>query len=90
MLLSANISELGILSEEKVSVIRDAIEEMVHDFENKACVVFKEREELKEMLLKHMKPAYYRMKYNLTLSGNLLDIVNIEMYQEELKKYIRS
>ena len=86
MLLSANISELGILSEEKVSVIRDAIEEMVHDFENKACVVFKEREELKEMLLKHMKPAYYRMKYNLTLSGNLLDIVNIEMYQEELKE----
>ena len=51
MLLSANISELAILSEEKVSVIRDAIEEMVHDFENKACVVFKEREELKEMLL---------------------------------------
>ena len=38
------------------------------------------------MLLKHMKPAYYRMKYNLTLSGNLLDIVNIEMYQEELKE----
>ncbi|MDC3418552.1 BglG family transcription antiterminator [Aquibacillus salsiterrae] len=44
---------------------------IVQDFQNYACVLFQEVEQLEVSLFKHLKPAYYRVKYNVSLrDGN--------------------
>lgn len=86
LILSSNVSDDGVLSENKIIMIRSAIEKMLNDFENKACVVLEDKKSLINMLLQHLRPAYYRIKYNLTLTNNLLDIVNTEMYEEEFQE----
>ncbi|MGI6501170.1 MAG: BglG family transcription antiterminator [Anaerostipes sp.] len=85
-LLSTSLVGEMVLSEAKMIEIQSAVEEVVSRFENRACIVFQDREHLIQMLVQHMKPAYYRIKYNLTLTGNLLDLVNVEMYENELQE----
>lgn len=86
LILSSNVSDNGVLSENKIVILRSAIEKIVDNFENRACVKLQDKGLLIDMLLQHLRPAYYRMKYNLTLTGNLLDVVNVEMYEEELQE----
>ncbi len=71
-LLTANVYWADYLSEnDDLPNLRPAIEEMISLFENSACVYFQDRGLLLNTLLQHMKPAYYRIKYQLTESINM-------------------
>lgn len=85
-LLSTNLVGESVLSENQMQKMNQAVKEVILKFENRACIMFQDRDRLVQMLVQHMKPAYYRIKYNLTLTTNLLDLVKIEMIEEELQE----
>ncbi|MDP4083780.1 MAG: transcription antiterminator [Bacillota bacterium] len=66
-LLTSNIRSGGILTNELVEDLKKAIRQMLHLFEKKSCIFILDKEEILEKLLLHMRPAYYRIKYHLTL-----------------------
>ncbi|WP_079475676.1 BglG family transcription antiterminator [Marinococcus halophilus] len=43
-----------------------ATDDMLRQFEKSACVYLHERDQLLDKLLQHIKPAYYRIKYQLS------------------------
>ncbi|MCM3726590.1 BglG family transcription antiterminator [Neobacillus cucumis] len=53
----------------------DAIVKMVNNFEKLACVIFHDRDDLVNRLYLHLKPALYRIKYQLTVENLLLESV---------------
>ena len=85
-LLSTNIVGESVLSENQMAKMKQAIEEVIMKFENQACIVFQDRDRLVQMLVQHMKPAYYRIKYHLTLTTDLIDLVKIKMQEKELQE----
>lgn len=54
---------------------------MVDNFQKYACVLFKDQEALVENLLLHLKPAYYRVKYDMELDNSMIDLVRTN-YEE--------
>ncbi|MFG6147361.1 BglG family transcription antiterminator [Halobacillus sp. B23F22_1] len=66
-LLTANVYWSEYLSEnDSVPNLLPAIDQMVRQFEKSACIYLQDREQLLNKLLQHVKPAYYRIKYELT------------------------
>lgn len=65
-LLTADVVTADFTSEALTPELLPAIDKMLRQFEKSACIYFEDREELLERLLQHLKPAYYRMKYQLT------------------------
>ena len=53
-------------------------EQLVFDFEAKACVVFEKKDEVIQRLYQHLKPAYFRMKYRIPVTNPLLDQIKSE------------
>ncbi|WML46700.1 BglG family transcription antiterminator [Neobacillus sp. PS3-34] len=53
-------------------------EQLVFDFESKACIVFEKKDEVIKTLYQHLKPAYFRMKYRIPITNPLLDQIKIE------------
>lgn len=53
-------------------------EQLVFDFESKACIVFEKKDEVIHSLYQHLKPAYFRMKYRIPISNPLLDQIKQE------------
>ncbi|TGB02429.1 BglG family transcription antiterminator [Halobacillus salinus] len=56
-------------TEEELKGLRQVIQRMIHDFQTYACVVFDNVKELENNLMAHLKPTYYRLKYNVTPSN---------------------
>ena len=50
----------------------DLCEQLVSEFERKACIAFTHKEQVVHTLYQHMKPAYFRMKYRIPISNPLL------------------
>ena len=46
--------------------IREAIDQMIHRFEQLTCITIRNPAQLSHHLLLHMKPAFYRIKYDLS------------------------
>lgn len=65
-LLTTNIYSAEAIVEDSIPDLIPVIHTMLRLFEKSACIYFHEREELLDKLLQHIKPAYYRIKYNLT------------------------
>ncbi|WP_174614833.1 BglG family transcription antiterminator [Virgibacillus ihumii] len=65
-LLTSNVHWSEFLTEESIPNLLHALENMLDLFEQMACVKLQDREQLLQKLLLHVKPAYYRIKYQLT------------------------
>jgi transcriptional antiterminator/mannitol/fructose-specific phosphotransferase system IIA component (Ntr-type) len=65
-LLSTNVFSSDFTPEESIPDLVQAIDKMLRQFEKSACIYLEDREQLIEQLLQHIKPAYYRIKYQLT------------------------
>ncbi|MFQ3544569.1 BglG family transcription antiterminator [Halobacillus rhizosphaerae] len=55
------------------------IDNMLRLFEKSACIYLQDREQLMEKLQQHIKPAYYRIKYQLTDTIDSQSVMNKEM-----------
>ncbi len=64
-LLTTNVFST-IFTEETIPDLMPATNKMLRQFEKNACVYLENRDELLDKLLQHIKPAYYRIKYQLT------------------------
>ncbi len=63
-------------TEENIPKLAQALEEMLLLFERTTFIFLQDKERLIHKLLLHMKPAYYRIKYQLTEVNDLHEIVN--------------
>lgn len=52
-------------------ILLRVVNRMVTDFQKHACVVFKNRNEMEQSLLLHVKPAFYRIRYGLEMESEL-------------------
>lgn len=62
-------------------------EQLVFDFEAKACIVFEKKNEVVQRLYQHMKPAFFRMKYRIPITNPLLQQIQSE--HKELYTIVR-
>ncbi|WML51779.1 BglG family transcription antiterminator [Neobacillus sp. PS3-12] len=53
-------------------------EQLVFDFEAKACIVFEKKDEVIQRLYQHLNPAYFRMKYRIPIINPLLQQIKSE------------
>lgn len=68
-ILTTNVySSSGSVEEIEASIpnLTQALEEMLFLFEKKACIYLQDKDKLLNKLVLHVKPAYYRIKFNLT------------------------
>ncbi len=81
-LLSISMNKLSQGNEDSVNVtdLMLAIREFLDLFEKKAAIELKNRDELASKLFLHLKPAYYRIKYDLTIR-----YFNIEKFYQEFE-----
>jgi transcriptional antiterminator/mannitol/fructose-specific phosphotransferase system IIA component (Ntr-type) len=80
-LLTSNVRSADILTDERIKDLKIAILRVVEIFEKKSCIFIVDKEEILDKLLLHMRPAYYRIKYHLTLK-NQFSLQLIEEYSE--------
>lgn len=74
-LMSSSIYSVEVPREKGVAGLIDGIVGMLNSFEKLACVSFQEKDELVNQLYQHLRPAYYRMKYQLMVDNPLVDSV---------------
>ena len=55
--------------------MHELAEKMIGRFEQIGCLYFSEKEQLASMIAMHLDPAYYRIKYGLTLPNPLKNII---------------
>ncbi|WP_423798093.1 BglG family transcription antiterminator [Neobacillus sp. SAB-20_R2A] len=53
-------------------------QQLVFDFETKACIVFEKKDEVVHTLYQHFKPAFFRMKYRIPVENPLLHQIKNE------------
>ncbi|WP_163972135.1 BglG family transcription antiterminator [Oceanobacillus halotolerans] len=74
-LLTTNVYWSEGLTEDSIPNLNQALDDMLRMFEKNACIYLQDRQQLLNKLLLHVKPAYYRIKYNLTEANDVLDTV---------------
>lgn len=72
-LLSANVQSRGIISDENLPLLSNSLWEFLNEFENKTFLVIADKKGLLKKLLNHFKPAYYRIKYDLSIENVLYE-----------------
>lgn len=77
-LLTTNISSTDYLSDDTLPELSRALFEVLGLFERNACVTLQNKEQLHNKILLHMKPAYYRIKFHLSVSNPLQESVSKE------------
>ena len=66
-LLTANVYSTSFpMEDDVIPNLGAATDDMLRQFEKSACVYLHERDQLLDKLLQHIKPAYYRIKYQLS------------------------
>jgi len=73
-LLTSNVYSASNLTEEMMCGLMEATSEMLTQFERNACIVLLDKDELLHKILLHLKPAYYRVKFQLTSSNPLQEL----------------
>jgi len=53
-------------------------EQLVFDFESKACIIFEKKDDVVQTLYQHLRPAYFRMKYRIPIDNPLLSQIKSE------------
>ncbi|MCM3411727.1 BglG family transcription antiterminator [Metabacillus litoralis] len=77
-LLTSNVFSTQFLTDRELPQLRKSLEDSLELFEYKAAITLKNREALLNRLIMHMKPAYYRIKYQLTTNYAMLEKVSDE------------
>ncbi|MDM5228276.1 BglG family transcription antiterminator [Cytobacillus sp. NJ13] len=80
-LLTSNVHSAEILTDQHIQDLKAAINEVLLLFEKKSCIFIADKDEILDKLLLHMRPAYYRIKYHLTL----IDHYSFEMIEEYME-----
>lgn len=75
-LLSANIFSGDLLTAGELPLLKKALHETLNNFEENSFLEFKDKDYLVKRLMLHLKPAYYRIKYNLTSFNSYKAILN--------------
>lgn len=76
-LLSTSVQWSDVSDAAYLPDLKSALEEMVEHFEKLTCITFEDKVSLINRLMLHMKPAFYRIKYELS---------DIESLQNNLKE----
>lgn len=78
-LLSSKVQSSQVSFQEKdtseTQMLTKVVSQMVTDFEKYACVFLKDRELLEKNLLVHVKPSYYRIKYELEVENQIAELM---------------
>ncbi|MCG6794504.1 BglG family transcription antiterminator [Geobacillus sp. YHL] len=77
-LLASNIFSIDDPNRHSIPHLREAVDRMLRNFEKQACIYLKDHDELVNILIQHIKPAYFRIKYALTS--------DIDLFQGEASK----
>ncbi|WP_332634348.1 BglG family transcription antiterminator [Halalkalibacter flavus] len=79
-LLGSKINYFDLNSSESVEMkkLKQTVKGIIQDFQNYACVLFKNSSQVEESLFKHLKPAYYRIKYQVSLKDENTEHVKQE------------
>lgn len=72
ILLTSNLSKGDLLSYQKLYRLREAIQQMLTNFEQISSIELVNKEKLLDELFIHMKPAYYRIKYHMNFQNKYL------------------
>src|SRR5699024_10226981 len=72
-LLSTNTRDKNNITDKELSSLKNAIVECVTEFEIHTFLVLKGKKELLQKLINHFRPAYYRIKYNISIRNVLYD-----------------
>jgi len=81
-ILSTNIAFSEVLTETISIKLHRAIAQMLVLFENMACLILQDKEQLSHKILLHLKPAYYRIKYGLFTNLNPLQELVINEFND--------
>ncbi|MCA0986550.1 BglG family transcription antiterminator [Guptibacillus algicola] len=73
-----NYSEVSAVGNLEIEKLREVVSEIVHEFQIYACILFEQRKELENALFLHLKPTYYRLKYNVPITNELTASVQQE------------
>ncbi|MEK5390017.1 BglG family transcription antiterminator [Margalitia sp. FSL K6-0131] len=80
-LLTSNVRSADLLTDERIKDLQSVIRRMLELFEQRSCIFIADKEEIVGKLMLHMRPAYYRIKYHLTLKNHFPEKI-LEEYQE--------
>ena len=89
LILSTSISHFEVVDSVFMRKMSGAIEKVIDQFEKNACIVLSEKDKLKNNILQHMIAAYYRIRYRLSLSGELVDTIRSNADNQEFKNAYR-
>ena len=71
-----NVDQASILEDNELnSKLTVVVDEIINNFEQHSMVQIKHKSQLKEMLIQHCRPAFFRIKYNYHINENILDMV---------------
>jgi transcriptional antiterminator/mannitol/fructose-specific phosphotransferase system IIA component (Ntr-type) len=77
-LLASDVLSSQFLTDHEMPQYRQVLRESLEIFERKAIVKLKDKEVFLDKLILHMKPAYYRIKYQLTTNYSVIEKVSEE------------
>lgn len=81
-LLGSKVNSIHEIGQSKeMDVLKQALKNMIFDFQKYSCIFFQNQEELERLMFSHLKPAYYRIKYNVFIENPLTESIK-ENYQE--------
>ncbi|MFF2015349.1 BglG family transcription antiterminator [Paenibacillus sp. NPDC058177] len=80
-ILTTNVSSSERLEEDLVTDLNQALEKMLELFEQMSCILLQDKKQLLHMMMQHIKPAYYRIKYKLTITNPLQETINSEFIE---------
>ena len=76
-LLGLSLGETACLNNH-FDLLVNICEQLVSEFERKACITFRNKEYVIKTLYQHIKPAYFRMKYRIPICNPLLEQIKNE------------
>lgn len=79
-LLGSNARNSRPLREEDLPFLANSLWEFLNEFEANTLMLISDKKELLKKLINHFKPAYYRIKYNLSFENILYDQITSQYH----------
>lgn len=77
-LLSTNVRNKNMLADKDLPSLKNALWEFLVEFETHTFLVLNDKKELLQKLINHFRPAYYRIKYNISVENVLYERIRTE------------
>lgn len=65
----------------EMNALKKALKKMIFDFQRYACLFFQDQEELENLMFIHLKPAFYRIKYDVFTSNPLAENIKNQYHE---------